>query len=58
MKNIDTKVESLDSLKDENENLKLLCSKLKNDCKEFDLKEFEYQTEIEQLKMEIQQKDS
>lgn len=33
MKNIDTKDDNVDALKDENENLKLLVSKLKNDCK-------------------------
>lgn len=53
MKNLDNKEESFDALKDENENLKLLISKLKNDCKQFDLKEVEYLAEIEQLRYEI-----
>jgi hypothetical protein len=47
MKNLDGKVDSLDSLKDENENLKILISKLKNDCKQFDVKEAELLAEIE-----------
>ena len=47
MKNLDGKVENVDALKDENENLKLLVSKLKNDCKQFDMKEAEFMAEIE-----------
>ena len=47
MKNLDAKLDNVDSLKDENENLKLLISKLKNDCKSFDMKEAELMAEIE-----------
>lgn len=47
MKNLDAKVDNVETLKDENENLKLLISKLKNDCKQFDMREAELLAEIE-----------
>ena len=47
MRNLDVKVESVETLKDENENLKLLISKLKNDFKQFDMRESELMAEIE-----------
>lgn len=53
MKNLDAKVDSVESLRDENENLKILISKFKNDCKQFDFREAELLAEIEQLKYEI-----
>jgi hypothetical protein len=49
MKNFETKVENVSSssLKEELINLSLLCNKLKNDCKQFKMKELEYQSKID-----------